>query len=64
MFYTVLPSSPSLSLPLCVVSFLAVCVRNLVGGRHEEHSLVSQRGLRGMNELTLHAREKEEGKEC
>lgn len=59
MFYTLFPPSPS----LCVVSFLAVCVRNLVGGRHEEHSHVSQRELREMNEMTLHAFEKEGGKE-
>lgn len=31
MFYTLFPPSPSLSLPLCV-SFLAACVRILVGG--------------------------------
>lgn len=63
MFYTLFPPFPSLSLSLCVVSFLTVCARNLVGGRHEEHSHVSQRELREMNKLTLLALEKVGGKE-
>lgn len=56
-FLYVLHSPPSFSISvsssLSIVSFLGVCVRNLVGGRHEAHSLVSQRELRELNELTL-----------
>ena len=44
-----------LSLLLCLVSFLAVCVSNLVGGWHDEHSHVSRWELKGVSELTLHA---------
>lgn len=61
MFYTLSPP-PSLSLSLCVVSSLAVCMRNLVGGRHEEHSHVSRRVLKE-KELTDSPRFREGGRE-